>query len=256
MFQTAYIFQTNMHPTLFNTCQGPVPLMIFTCHWMSIKSLPCCYSITGNQMVTNFCVMCKIFYRSLCKKWREINTKFPSNLNVMEKLLVKWASGVRLPLFSVTCWSIQGQSRCYARLHIVTYDYLAGSWLVLSAPLCGSSQTWVTYQWDHWGIFIQVQSHMVLWLELTHLSLDKMVAISADNIFKCIFLNENGRISIQISLKYVPKGPINNSPALVQIMAWRRSGAKPLSEPMMVGLPMHVCVTRPQWVKRMSFVSS
>ena len=31
-------------------------------------------------------------------------------------------------------------------------------------------------------------------------------------------------------------------------MAWRRSGDKPLSEPMMVRLPMHICITRPQWV--------
>ena len=37
-------------------------------------------------------------------------------------------------------------------------------------------------------------------------------------------------------------------PALVQIMAWRRSGDKPLSEPMMVSLLTHICVTRPQWV--------
>ena len=36
-----------------------------------------------------------------------------------------------------------------------------------------------------------------------------------------------------ISLKFVPKGPINNIPALVQIMAWRQTGDKPLSEPMM-----------------------
>ena len=55
----------------------------------------------------------------------------------------------------------------------------------------------------------------------------------ADDTFKHIFLNENVRISIKISLKFVPKGPINNIPALVQIMAWRRSGDKPLSEPMM-----------------------
>ena len=71
----------------------------------------------------------------------------------------------------------------------------------------------------------------------------------ADDILKCIFLNENVWISIKISLKFVPKGPINNIPALVQIMAWRRPGDKPLSEPMMVRLPTHICVTRPQWVK-------
>ena len=36
-----------------------------------------------------------------------------------------------------------------------------------------------------------------------------------------------------MSLKYVRKGPIYNNPALVQIMAWRRTGDRPLSEPMM-----------------------
>ena len=42
----------------------------------------------------------------------------------------------------------------------------------------------------------------------------------ADNIFKCIFLNENAGMPIKISLKFVPKGPIHNITVLVQIMAW------------------------------------
>ena len=71
----------------------------------------------------------------------------------------------------------------------------------------------------------------------------------ADDTFKRIFLTENDRISIEISLEFVPKGPINNITSLVQIMAWRRPGDKPLSEPMMVRLLTHICVTRPQWVK-------
>ena len=71
----------------------------------------------------------------------------------------------------------------------------------------------------------------------------------ADDTFKCIFLNGNVWIPIPIWLGFVPKGPINNIPTLVQIMAWRRSGDKPLSEPMMVSLLTHICVTRPQWVK-------
>ena len=53
----------------------------------------------------------------------------------------------------------------------------------------------------------------------------------ADDIFKCIFLNENVWLSIKISLKFVPKSPINNIIALVQIMAWCRPGDKTLSEP-------------------------
>ena len=72
----------------------------------------------------------------------------------------------------------------------------------------------------------------------------------ADDTFKRIFLNENIRISTENSLKFVPKGLINNIPALVLIMAWRRPGDKPLSEPMLVRSLTHICVTRPQWVKR------
>ena len=55
----------------------------------------------------------------------------------------------------------------------------------------------------------------------------------ADNILKGILFNENCYIFIKISLKYVRKGPIDTNLALVQIMAWGRTGDKPLSEPMM-----------------------
>ena len=68
-----------------------------------------------------------------------------------------------------------------------------------------------------------------------------------DDMFK--YLNKNVWISIKISLNFVPKDPINNNSPLVQIMAWCRPGNKPLSEPMMVSLLTHICVTRPQWVK-------
>ena len=55
----------------------------------------------------------------------------------------------------------------------------------------------------------------------------------ADDIFKCIFLNENIWIPTKISLNYVRYGLIVNIAALVQIMAWHWPGDKPLSEPMM-----------------------
>ena len=70
----------------------------------------------------------------------------------------------------------------------------------------------------------------------------------ADDMFKCIFLNENVWIPIKIPKRFVPKGPINNIQVLVQIMAWRRPGDKPLSEPMMDISKTHICLTRPQWV--------
>ena len=82
-----------------------------------------------------------------------------------------------------------------------------------------------------------------------------------DNIFKWILLNGN----VLISLTFVPRGPINNIPALFQIMAWCHPGNKPLPkkknikkkkkqkkqaitvcETMMVSLLTHICVTWPQ----------
>ena len=70
----------------------------------------------------------------------------------------------------------------------------------------------------------------------------------ADDIFKCILLNKIVWIPIKISLKFVFKSAINNIPAMVQIMAWRRPGDKPLSEPTVVSLSTHICVARSQWV--------
>ena len=65
---------------------------------------------------------------------------------------------------------------------------------------------------------------------------------TTDKIFRCIFLNEKFCIMIKISLKFVPKGPIDNKSALAQVMAWRRTGNKPLPE------PMHIRSTRGGWV--------
>ena len=56
----------------------------------------------------------------------------------------------------------------------------------------------------------------------------------AGNSSRYIFVNEKFCVLTKISLKFVPKGPIDYKSALVQIMAWRRPGDKPLSEPMMV----------------------
>ena len=63
--------------------------------------------------------------------------------------------------------------------------------------------------------------------------MEKMAAILADDNFKCIFLNENDRIPIQISLKFVPRSTIDRKPALVLLMACRRRGYNSLAEPML-----------------------
>ena len=70
-----------------------------------------------------------------------------------------------------------------------------------------------------------------------------------DDTLKHIFLNENVRILIEISPKFVPWGSINNTSALVQIMDCRRPGDKPWSKPILFSLLTHICDTRPQWVK-------
>ena len=84
---------------------------------------------------------------------------------------------------------------------------------------------------------------------LTHWGRDKMAALSQttrSNAFSWMKMLEFRLFS----LKFVHKGSINNIPALVQIMAGRRPGDKPLSEPMVARLPTHICVTRPQWVNQ------
>ena len=65
------------------------------------------------------------------------------------------------------------------------------------------------------------------------LDTDKMAAISQTILSDAFFVNEKFYILIKIPLKFVPKCPIDNNPALVQIMAWCRKGDKPLSAPML-----------------------
>ena len=77
---------------------------------------------------------------------------------------------------------------------------------------------------------------------------DKMSAIFQMIFWKQIFFNENVWNSIKISLKFVSHGQLNNIPALVQIMASRQPGDKPLSDPVMVRLLKHKCVTLPQLI--------
>ena len=112
----------------------------------------------------------------------------------------------------------------------------------------GSSSVDQTWSWIIWGKIKTAWDHhdidtfyitVPLCWESTHLPLDKMAAVLEDNIFRCIFSNENVWISLEISLKFVPKDQIHKIPALVQIMAWRQPGDKPLSESMMVILPTH-----------------
>ena len=69
------------------------------------------------------------------------------------------------------------------------------------------------YELRSWRIFFGHQQTNV-----EHIEAEKNGRHFPDDILKCIFLNENVWISVEILLKFVPKGPIVNIPALVQIM--------------------------------------
>ena len=86
--------------------------------------------------------------------------------------------------------------------------------------------------WHLMVLDYQYASYEVSW-HLTPLPQDKMATISQTTISKCIFTNEKFCILFWISLKFVPKGPIDNNSALVQVMAWRQTRDKPLSEPVL-----------------------
>ena len=49
-----------------------------------------------------------------------------------------------------------------------------------------------------------------------------------------LYAFEKFQICIQISLEYVPKGPINNKSSFVQILAWHQSDHKQLTKQMIV----------------------
>ena len=115
-----------------------------------------------------------------------------------------------------------------------------------SAKFCPQNSIVIIFIWN-WGVSLFISSSL-MWYVINTLRPRQNGRHFAEDIFKCIFLNENTSVPIKISLKFVPKDPINNIPALVQIKAWCQPGTKPLSEPMMVSSLMHIYVTRSQWV--------
>ena len=85
---------------------------------------------------------------------------------------------------------------------------------------------------------------------LTRLPLGKMAATLAEDNFKCIFFNENDRIPIRFSLKFVPRSPIDNKPVLVQVIAWRLSVPTHYLNQCWPSSQTHICGTRWRWVNK------
>ena len=120
---------------------------------------------------------------------------------------------------------------------------------MLKNTLCNSlMHCWV----NHWLCFViltwHVSGHWLNAVNWSHWGPDKV-----DDILQTTFSNafcwmKMFWLQLKFHWVFFPKGPIHNIPALVQIMAWRGPGEKPLSEPMMIILPMHICVTQLQWL--------
>ena len=210
--------------------------------------------------------VCFQFTRFSCDDWENIYTLSYYHHQI--------GSMNYYPLLRVRSWN-NGVHCMYFNIFIKSF------WLFFAIVLhsCSSMDRWVNFHFVCWLLLCLILTYHVChsdfiiicidifyklfywlcWEEITwrETSIRKLLFINTlrprqngrhftDDNFKHIFLNENARISIKISLKFIPKGSINNIPALVQIMAWRRLGDKPLSELMMVRLPMHIGVTRPQ----------
>ena len=116
----------------------------------------------------------------------------------------------------MTPWTVRGNRKSYI---LVNAMWWSTPWLLKAAKLTPST---------HWGR-------------------DKIATILQLTFSNACSWMKNVWISIMISLQFVPFGPIDDIPTLVQIIAWRQPGDKPLSEPIMFRLLMHICVTRPHW---------
>ena len=94
----------------------------------------------------------------------------------------------------------------------------------------------------HYDVIVMKMEH------ITHWGRDKMATIF-QTTFQMHFLERKCKNIAQGFTEHDDQ--VNNMPALVKIMAWRRQGDKPISEPKMVILLIHICFTRPQWVNIM-----
>ena len=112
--------------------------------------------------------------------------------------------------------------------------------MIHSYDLYRYKPTWGTFEWD-WDF--NKQSHLWFW------GRDKMAAIFQTTFSNAFSWMKTYKFRLRFHWSLFPRVQLNIFPTLIQIMAWRRPGDKPLSEPMMVILLTHICVTRPQWVK-------
>ena len=113
---------------------------------------------------------------------------------------------------------------CFGNVSFVTQMWSFDGWNIF--PLWHSWHFLLTTFYLHWKEHLSqemINSQQCI-LFCLHGKIDGMFSSSsprqngchfADDIFKCIFVNEKFRILIKLLLKFVPTGPIDNNPALV-----------------------------------------
>ena len=84
---------------------------------------------------------------------------------------------------------------------------------------------------------------------LTHWDRDKMAAFSETTLSNAFSSMKILDFRLKFHWRLFLRFQLTIYFSMVKIMAWRRPGDKPLSEPIMVSCPTHICVTRSQWVK-------
>ena len=182
--------------------------------------------------------------------WRLKSPAFRSFAQPFVQAQIK--ENIKAPLH----WPVWGELPVTGRWHPLTNGQLRGkcfhlmtsSCYFFSCQLCNyHALDKTTQRLSNWNGLYAWMSFSEIWVNI--LRPRQNVHDFADDIFKCIFVSDNAWIAIKTSLKFVPKGLINNMPALVQIITWRRPGDMPWSEPIMVSLLTYICITRRHWVK-------
>ena len=145
-----------------------------------------------------------------------------------------------IPIKNSVCW-VPGWRGPSPYICLLIYHRISGSWerrnmtIISHGISCHIAHTFAP-KFSLWANYnaSQCSGHILLtWINFNPSLVGQNGRHCPDEIFKCIFMNGKFFILIIISPKFVPTGPIDNKPALVWIMAWRRIGDKPLSEPML-----------------------
>ena len=111
------------------------------------------------------------------------------------------------------------------------YIFLSRSYVCIVESNCKTSPSLT-----HWGRVTHI------WVNIIYVNKSPDGKFHCEN-FKRIFLNEKDWILIDISLKFVPKGAIDNKSAMVQVMSWHRTGHKPLPVPNADPVHRYICAT-------------